>query len=521
MKKFSLAALSLTAFLSSCNLFAAPELPLVTTVDFKAFDAERDALKAQGLRDGKSKKFSLDAEPEYIAVSADSRAAWVTLQESNAVARLDLTTGKITDIKPLGFKDHSKEGAGLDASDKDGGANIKTWPVRGAYMPDAIASIQVAGQTYLLTANEGDTREYTGFTDEVKVSALKLDPAKFPNAAELQLDKNLGRLVVSQPDADTDGDGDADQLVSFGARSMSVWTADGTLVADTGDLFEQTTKGLGSFNSNGTKETFDTRSDNKGPEPEGVTTGTVGGKTFAFVGLERTGGVMVMDVTDPRKPTLVEYRNDIKAAETAKSGNAGDLAPEGLLFIPAADSPNGKALLVTANEVSGSTTLYTVADDGKLSALGRHQVTPYTYDKGAAEIPAYDRASKRLFVVNGAAGGLTVLDVQDPAAPRELAPILLAAYGKAVNSVAVKSGVLAVAVEAATKTDPGKVALLDKDGKELAKPVTVGALPDMLTFSPDGKLLLVAGEGEPNTDYSVDPEGTVSIINVAKALANK
>ena len=112
----------------------------------------------------------------------------------------------------------------------------------------------------------------------------------------------------------------------------------------------------------------------------------------------------------------------LEIAETAKSGNAGDLAPEGLLFIPAADSPNGKALLVTANEVSGSTTLYTVADDGKLNALGRHQVTPYTYDKGAAEIPAYDRASKRLFVVNGAAGGLPVLA---ELAPKLTMPVLI------------------------------------------------------------------------------------------------
>ncbi|WP_418514383.1 choice-of-anchor I family protein [Deinococcus sp. RM] len=492
----------------------------MTTLDFTAFDAQRDALKAQGLRDGKSQKVSLDAEPEYITVSTDSKVAWVTLQESNAIATVDLTTGKVTAIKPMGFKDYSKAGAGLDASDRDGGVNIKTWPVLGAYMPDAIASVQVNGQTYLLTANEGDTRDYTGFGDEVKVADLTLDAAKFPTGADLKLEKNLGRLVVSKLDHDTDGDGDADRLVAFGGRSLSIWKADGTLLADTGDLFEQTTSGLSSFNSNGTRETFDTRSDNKGPEPEGVTTGVIGARTFAFVGLERTGGVMVLDVTDPAKPALVQYSNDIKATETAKSGLAGDLAPEGLLFIPAADSPNGKALLVTANEVSGSTTISAVADDGKLSLLGRHQVTPFAYDKGAAEIPAFDKLSKRLFVVNGAAGGLSVLDVQDPAKPVALPDIPLAAYGKAANSVTVHGGVLAVAVEAITKTDAGKVALLDKDGKELAKPVTVGALPDMLTFSPDGKLLLVAGEGEPNADYSVDPLGTVSVINVAKALAN-
>ncbi|WP_291429642.1 choice-of-anchor I family protein [Deinococcus sp.] len=518
MRKLTLLMAGLTALLTACTLDDTPERPLVSTADFTAFDAQRGTLKAAGLRDGASKQVSLDAEPEYITVSPDGRTAWISVQESNAVATLDLDSGKITALTPLGFKDHALPGNGLDASDKDSGVNIRSWPVMGAFMPDSVASFSVGGKTYLLSANEGDTRDYASFTDNARVADLKLDPLKFPNAAALQAKGALGRLTVSTLDADTDGDGDADRLVSFGARSMSVWTSDLTLLADTGDLFEQQTASRANFNSNGTSQTFDTRSDNKGPEPEGVTTGVLGARTFAFVGLERTGGVMVLNVSDPAKPALVQYMNPVNEKADAASGLAGDLGPEGLLFIPAASAPGGQALLVVANEVSGSTTLYRVAETGMLTQAGRYQVTPFAFDVGAAEIPAFDPASGRLFVVNGASSSVTVLDIRDPAAPRYVKDIPLSAYGRGANSVAVSGGVLAVAVEAAVKTDPGRVLLLDRDGAPLAAPVTVGALPDMLTFTPDGTLLLVANEGEPNDGGTIDPAGSVSVINVSRAL---
>ncbi|MFB9993300.1 choice-of-anchor I family protein [Deinococcus oregonensis] len=516
--RLALATLTLSLALTACVPPQTPDLPLVTTLGFEGFDAQQTALKLRG--GTPSGLLSRDAEPEYITVAPDGKTAYVTLQESNAVATLDLTARTWAGLKSLGLKDHLAAGMGLDASDKDGGINIQNWPVQGAYMPDAIASFSIGGQTYLLTANEGDTRDYTGFSDSVKVADLKLDAATFPNAADLQKDAALGRLLVSRTDADTDGDGDADRLVSFGGRSLSVWTTDLTRVADTGDLFERKTAELipSSFNSGGTNSTRDTRSDNKGPEPEGVTVGQVAGKTLAFVGLERTGGVMVLDVSTPAAPAFVAYANTVTPDADPRSGLAGDLGPEGVLFIPAAQSPNGNNILVVANEVSGSTTLYSVADSGHLTLLGRVQVTPYAYDKGAAEIPAYDPASKRLFVVNGATGGLDILSLADPARPALVGAANLSSYGAGANSVAVNNGVVAVAVQDTVKTNPGKVAFLNTDGTERAPSVTVGALPDMLTFTPDGSLLLVANEGEPNDDYSVDPAGSVSLINVNKAL---
>ncbi|WP_243398230.1 choice-of-anchor I family protein [Deinococcus koreensis] len=521
MNRLSLAALTLSLLLTACPQTVTPDRPLVTTLDFRAFDAQQGTL---GLRPGKSRVLSLDAEPEYIAVSPDSRRADVTLQESNAVATLDLALGRVTAIRPLGLKDHRLAGNTLDASDRDGKINLQTWPVQGAYMPDAIAHISVGGRSYLLTANEGDSRDYgAAFSDEVRVGALTLDPAAFPDAAALKAAAALGRLTVSSVDADTDGDGDADRLVAFGARSLSVWDADLGRVADTGDLIERKMAELtpATFNSDGTASTFDTRSDNKGPEPEGVASGVVGGKTLAFVGLERTGGIVVLDVSAPANPVFVDYAHQITPAAAPESGLAGDLAPEGLLFIPAADSPSGKALLVASHEVSGSVTLYAVEDSGKLTLAGRYQASPYVYNKGVAEISAYDKLSRRLFVVNGNTGGLDILNIANVAQPTLLASVSLAAYGKGANSVAVSGGVVALAVEAAVKTDPGQVVFLNADGSLRAPPVTVGAQPDMLTFTPDGRSLLVANEGEPSADYTVDPAGSVSIINVARALAAK
>ena len=303
-----------------------------------------------------------DLEPEYIAVSHDSKTAWVTLQENNAIGILDIEAGMFTRLVGLGFKDHNQTGNGLDASDRDndspppnGVINIANWPVFGMYQPDAIDSYHVGGVTYLVMANEGDTRTFPGFDEEVRIGDLSLDPTVFPNAGTLQLDSNLGRLTVTNANGDTDGDDDFDEILVPGARSFSIRAADGELVFDSRDDFEQITKDKvpAQFNSNGTAATFDTRSDNRGPEPEGIVLGKAFGRTYAFIGLERTAGIMIYDVSDPFSPTFIQYVNT----------SPDDISPEGLLFIKEEDSPNGKPLLVVTHEISSTTTIFEISKD--------------------------------------------------------------------------------------------------------------------------------------------------------------
>src|SRR5688572_15326611 len=135
----------------------------VVTLDFSSFASQEMALKTQGLRKfGPGSTFAQDMEPEYVTVSKDSRTAWVTLQENNAIAKIDLRSGVITALFPLGFKNYNLPLNAIDVSD-GGGIVPGLWPVMGIYMPDAIAILESPnGQQYLFTANEGDAREYTG-----------------------------------------------------------------------------------------------------------------------------------------------------------------------------------------------------------------------------------------------------------------------------------------------------------------------------------------------------------------------
>lgn len=349
-------------------------VPTVATADFRAFNSQLDALRAQGVRIyGPGASVAQDIEPEYIALSENGATAYVTLQENNAIAVVDVASAKVFRIQSLGWKDHSLAGMGLDASDEDGGSNtnsgapaikIGPQPVRGLYLPDAIASYSVGGQTYLLTANEGDARaDWPGFNEETRVRAhcdKGLDPTVFgAQAADLLFDSNLGRLrITSSPNGGQTGknaQGQCNALYAFGARSFSIWNSSLQRVYDSGDELERRTQALsqGQFNASNDNNTLDARSPSKGPEPEGVVVGRFGSKHFAFVGLERIGGVAVYDVSDPAKPLFVDYLN-------TRSGAAGDLGPEGLLLIPATHSPNGKALLIVGNEVSGTTAVFQI-----------------------------------------------------------------------------------------------------------------------------------------------------------------
>jgi hypothetical protein len=337
----------------------------VTTAGFTAFNGQEATLRAGGARIfGLNATVAKDLEPEYIAVSDDSKLAWVTLQENNIIARLDLQTKTFTNLFPLGMKDHSVPRNALDASDQLDSIFMGTWPVKGVYMPDAIASLKVGDSTYLFTANEGDAREYTALTEDIRVSssAYLLDTIVFPNYANLKLNTNIGRLSVSPLTGDTDNDGRMEEIHVLGARSFSVWNgATGAQVWDSGDELERITAADATyrsiFNASNDNATRKNRSDNKGPEPEGITIGKVGSKHYAFIALERIGGVVAYDVTNPRAPRYVAWANN-------RTTNAlgGDLGSEGIIYITKSQSPKDTAYVLLANEVSATVSVYSLRD---------------------------------------------------------------------------------------------------------------------------------------------------------------
>lgn len=306
----------------------------------------------------KGTPLSKDIEPEYIAISEDDREAYVSLQENNAIAVIDIEAAKLTRVFTMGLKDFSK--LAFDLTDKDGKTRLKPWPVKALYQPDGIASFTHAGKNYIITANEGDARDYDGYSEETRAGKLKLDETIFPRAEKLQKKKALGRLKVTTAMGDKDADGEYDALVAFGGRSFSIYTAEGRQIYDSGDEFSLllSKKHPTWFNSEGQEETFDKRSDDKGVEPEAVVVGRVKGRRFAFIGLERMGGIMAYDIANPEAVSFAAYFHNANPGGSAEKGTAGDVAPEGLCFIAAANSPTGKALLVVANEVSGTVTAF-------------------------------------------------------------------------------------------------------------------------------------------------------------------
>lgn len=312
-----------------------------------------------------------DLEPEYIAVSSDSKTAFVSCQENNAVIKIDIETGTVISIHGLGFKNHMAFKNKLDASNRDDMINLANWPVMGIYMPDAITTFHMFGEDFILSANEGDSRDYDGYSEEERVEDLILDPEAFPNAQELQAEENLGRLHITTSMGDTDNDGDFDELYSYGARSFSIWSAnDLSLVYDSGDEFERiiAERYPEHFNSNNDdNDSFDSRSDDKGPEPEAVTVGEIDNRYYAFIGLERMGGIMIYEITDPDRVHFVGYQLDRDFTGDAEEGTAGDLAPENIVFIPADDSPTERDLLVVTSEVSGTVTTYEITEDIQLT----------------------------------------------------------------------------------------------------------------------------------------------------------
>ncbi|MBM3828825.1 MAG: choice-of-anchor I family protein [Actinobacteria bacterium] len=369
-----------------------------TTLDFANFD--KTALLAEGVRvffPGSSA--AKDLEPEYVAVSPDNTKAFVTLQEANAMAIVDLTTSTIVDVVSLGYKNWGANTGNLliDASDKDNGSggaarNMTSYagvPLKGMYMPDSIASFARNGQTYTVTANEGDSRDWPCYKEESRFndtsgadsfasfwvgSTIDTSGTTGNTGTSIKSDNRLGRIKTTMAFPTTTPLTD---MYVFGARSFTIWNSSGTKVWDSGSQFEEIMQRdfPNCFNSDAsdsaasaalmaasicstTTVRMDGRSDDKGVEPEAITTGVIGAQTFAFIGLERVGGVMVYDVSNPTNPQFVTYKNP--AIDGSSGAGATDVSPEGFVFVPAAQSPNGTPLLLVANELSGTTTIYEV-----------------------------------------------------------------------------------------------------------------------------------------------------------------
>jgi hypothetical protein len=354
----------------------------VRTAGFAGFNDDRAGLEAAGVRlNWPGATVAEDLEPEYITIDKRSRTAYVTLQENNALAVVDIRRGEVTDIAPLGLKDHSQPGNEIDASDLDGDApNFRSWPVHGMYMPDGLDSWDRRGNSYLVTANEGDGREYFDnlandedgaelcFTDETRVKDLTLG-SPLSEETDLAEDENLGRLKVTRtalsefvggtpPTGDTDPEEVAGleytKLASYGARSITIWNPDGTVVWDSGSTLgrtvaEQDPDGWTSSTPGWAEGVYDNRSDDKGVEPESVVHGKAYGRDLLFVGLERAGGIVTFDATSPSAPTLQGWTTTV-----------GAVSPEGLVFVPDEKSPTGHPLLFVAHEVSGTTVAYEV-----------------------------------------------------------------------------------------------------------------------------------------------------------------
>jgi hypothetical protein len=340
----------------------------VTTLGFAAFANPGNGFRVFGAKEQATKinmivplapanitTLAKDVEPEYVTISKDSKTAWVSLQEANGIAKVNLETKTITNIFPLGFKDYSKAENSIDASDKPNTTTISFTQtlagLYGVYMPDAIAYFEVNGTPYIISANEGDSRlrptadgifaeaefdkEGEIFNEEARIKDLTLDATAFPTAADVKTDAKFGRLKVTKSMGDTDGDGDYDKLYAFGSRSFTIWNPNsGSLIYDSQNKLET------DLYAAKPAKYDDGRSDDKGVEPEGVAVGVVNGKTIAFVGCERVDAVLSYDITDPKNPVFLQVLE------------VGD-APEGLIFISAKDSPTGHSLVVVSSEGDG------------------------------------------------------------------------------------------------------------------------------------------------------------------------
>ena len=315
--------------------------------------------------------FSQDVEPEYVTISDDSKTAFVTLQEANAVAVVDLANARISKIHALGVKDFGQSKNKLWANDTTAyttctSATVCAAPtlknytnLYGYYLPDGVASFTIAGKTYFLTGNEGDNKDdyiETASAESARVSSIasSLDTTVFPTSVSTELARLNINKTANGTAVGVNSSGKYEKLFTYGARSFSIWDADtGAQVFDSGDDFERVV-----YNDATPSLLFSAlkgRMDDKGPEPENIVVGQVGSEYFAFIGLERSSGIMMYQITNPAKPKFVQYIRN-----TSDAATLGDISPEGLKFIPAADSPTGVPLLLVGYEVSGSMAVFQI-----------------------------------------------------------------------------------------------------------------------------------------------------------------
>jgi DNA-binding beta-propeller fold protein YncE len=330
-----------------------------------------------------------DLEPEYITVSADGITAYVAMQENNAIGVINLEDMEI-EVKALGFKDWANYD--IDYTNEDELPAFRQLPnVFGMYQPDSIASYTWNGATFILSANEGDSRDYDGYSEEIRVRDIvdpdelngSLSPALQALYDETGARNGLGRLKATTALGDADANGEYEAIYAYGARSFSIWDQNINLVFDSGDDFGKISSAvLGEdFNSAHTENKGDNRSDDKGGEPEAIDVGQIEDRTYAFIGSERSGDLFIYDVTNPFQASFVAHYNnrdfstdfeldddlddpcDVdEGLDCTEVPISGDLGPESIKFIDAATSPNGNALLVVGNEVSGTVTVYQVTE---------------------------------------------------------------------------------------------------------------------------------------------------------------
>jgi hypothetical protein len=315
--------------------------------------------------------------------------AYVSLQENNAIGIINLNDLTI-EVKALGYKDWGKYQ--LDFTNKDEVPEFKSIQgLYGMYQPDTIASYSWNGSTFIVSANEGDARDYDGYSEEVRVKDI-IDPDELNQTLSTELQSQydesggenyLGRLKVTTAIGDKDQNGEFEKLFAYGARSFSIWDKNINLVFDSGDDFGKISSAIlgNNFNAAHTENTGDNRSDDKGGEPEAIDVGEIEGRIYAFISQERAGDLFVYDITNPfntafvthynNRDFTVDYEMDDDLADPCDSNEgmdctqvnmAGDLGPESIKFIAASDSPTNNPLLIIGNEVSGTVTVYQVTE---------------------------------------------------------------------------------------------------------------------------------------------------------------